>query len=70
VKEGKLRRGAASKPKKLKNRKPGDKTGYGSIRRLAIALQRLNLTFDTEIMKYTEMAGVLPIEFAKWDNAA
>lgn len=65
---GKLRRGAASKPKKPKDRKPGDRTGFGSIRRLAIALQRLNLTFDTEIMRYGEMIGVLPKEFAKWSD--
>lgn len=69
VRDGKMRRGAASKPKSLKTRKPGDKTGYGSIRRLAIALQRLNLTFDTEIMKFTEMVLVLPKEFAKWRDA-
>ena len=69
MQNGKLRRGAASKPKKPRDRKPGDRTGFGSIRRLAIALQRLNLTFDTEIMKYGEMIGVLPKEFAKWSDA-
>lgn len=66
---GKLRRGAASKPKKPKDRKPGDRTGFGGIRRLALALQRLNLTFDTEIMRYGEMVNVLPKEFAKWIDA-
>lgn len=66
VRDGKLKRGATSKPKKPKNRKPGDRTGFGGIRRLAIALQRLNLTFDTEIMRYSEMIGLLPKEFAKW----
>lgn len=68
MKDGKLKRGAASKPKKPKDRKLGDRTGFGSIRRLAIALQRLNLTFDTEIMRYGEMIGVLPKEFAKWSD--
>lgn len=68
MQNGKLKRGAASKPKKPKDRKPGDRTGFGSIRRLAIALQRLNLTFDTEIMWYGEMLGVLPKEFARWSD--
>jgi len=67
--DGKLRRGAASKPKKPKDRKPGDKTGFGCIRRLALALQRLNLTYDTEIMLYGEMVKVLPKEFAKWSES-
>lgn len=68
MQNGKLKRGAASKPKKPKDRKPGDRTGFGSIRRLAITLQRLNLTFDTEIMRYGEMIGVLPKEFARWSD--
>ena len=70
VKEGKLKRGASSKPKKPKDRKPGDRTGFGSIRRLAIALQRLALTFDTEIMLSDQLLGVLPKEFAKWSASA
>ncbi len=64
--EGKMRRGAASKPKKPKDRKPGDRTGFGSVRRLAIALQRLDLTYDTEDMDSAQMSAVLPKEFAKW----
>jgi hypothetical protein len=66
VRKGKLKRGASSKPVKLKNRKPGVITGFGSARRLAIALQRLDLTYDTEIMGSTELIIVLPKEFAKW----
>lgn len=66
VDEGKLKRGAASKPKKPKDRKPGDRVGLGSVRRLALALQRLDLTFDTEIMDATLMRTVLPKEFARW----
>lgn len=68
ISEGKVRRGAASKPKKKKLRKIGDKTGYGSVRRLAIALQRLDLTYDTEVMKSSEITGVLPREFNKWQT--
>lgn len=64
LKDGSLKRGAASKPKKPKDRKPGDRTGFGSVRRLAIALQRLNLTYDTEIMNSHQMAIILPKEFA------
>lgn len=65
----KLRRGAASKPKKPNERKPGDRTGLGSARRLAIALQRLDLTYDTEIMDSSSIRVVLPREFARWDKA-
>jgi hypothetical protein len=66
VENEKIRRGAASKPKKKKLRKQGDKTGYGSVRRLAIALQRLDLTYDTEVMDSEQIAEVLPREFSKW----
>jgi hypothetical protein len=68
VHDGKLKRGAASKPKKPKDRKPGDRVGLGSVRRLALALQRLDLTFDTEVMNATLMQAVLPREFAKWSQ--
>lgn len=70
MREGKLRRGAASKPKKLRQRKPGDRTGFGSIRRLSIALQRLDLTFDTEQLDSVGLISILPREFAKWKDEA
>lgn len=66
VRDGKLRKGASSKPKKLRNRRPGDRTGLGSARRLAIALQRLDLTYDTEEMNANDIVAVLPKEFIKW----
>lgn len=69
IKDGKLKRGASSKPKKPKERKPGDRTGMGSVRRLAIALQRLDLTYDTEVMGSPQMRMVLPKEFSKWGSA-
>lgn len=68
--DGKLRRGAASKPKKAKDRKAGDRTGLASVRRLAITLQRLDLTYDTEEMPSSLMQSVLPKEFAKWNRGA
>jgi hypothetical protein len=64
--DGKLKRGASSKPKKPKDRKPGDSTGLGSVRRLAIALQRLDLTYDTEEMESEQMRAVLPKEFGRY----
>lgn len=66
VANGHLKRGAGSKPKRPRDRKPGDRTGFGSVRRLAIALQRLDLTYDTEAMVTALMLSVLPKEFAKW----
>ena len=70
VKDGKLKRGASSKPKKPKDRKSGDRTGFGSARRLAVALQRLDLTYDTEKMAAEQMKVVLPREFDKWGTEA
>jgi hypothetical protein len=66
VRDYKLRKGASSKPKKAKLRKQGDKTGLGSARRLATALQRLDLTYDTEVMEADSIVSVLPKEFGKW----
>lgn len=67
VADGMLKRGASSKPKPPKDRKPGDRAGLGSVRRLAVALQRLDLTYDTEDMESGQMKAVLPKEFAKWN---
>jgi len=69
LRDGKLRKGASSKPKKLRHRKSGDRTGFGSARRLAIALKRLDLTYDTEIMDATGIVAVLPKEFNKWSSS-
>jgi hypothetical protein len=67
--DGKLKRGAASKPRKPKDRLPGDRVGLGSARRLALALQRLDLTYDTEVMDAAAIKGVLPKEFSRWATA-
>lgn len=64
---GTLKRGASSKPKKPKDRKPGERSGLGSVRRLAIALQRLDLTYDTDEMLASQMKQVLPLEFKKFN---
>jgi hypothetical protein len=66
ITDGALKRGASSKPKKPKDRKPGERTGLGSVRRLAIALQRLDLTYDTAEMLAFQMKLVLPKEFKKY----
>ena len=69
IKNGKLVAGAASKLKPIKLRAPNDKSGLGSVRRLALALQRLDLTFDTEEMTSEDMKKVLPKEFNKFNLA-
>jgi hypothetical protein len=66
INNGTLKRGASSKPKKPKDRKPGERSGLGSVRRLAIALQRLDLTYDTDAMLASQMKLVLPKEFRKF----
>lgn len=64
--KGQIRLGAASRPKKQAKRKPGDMTGFGGADRLALSLQRLDLTYDTEVMGATNLIGILPREFSKW----
>lgn len=67
---GRLRRGAGSKPKSPKQRPPGDRTGFGSSRRLGVALKRLDLTWDTEEMGATQLVSVLPKEFRGFGRSA
>ncbi len=66
IKNGKLVSGASSKPKPPKLRLPNDRAGFGSVRRLAIALQRLDMTYDTEEMNPEDIKQVLPKEFNKF----
>ena len=63
---GTLVKGVATKPKKPSQRKLGDKGGLGGARRLALALQRLDLTFDTEAMSANGLVALLPKEFSRW----
>lgn len=67
--DGTLKRGAASKPKNPLDRKPGDNTGKGSIRRLPIALKRLDLTYDVEVLAPDELVALLPREYSRWTRA-
>jgi hypothetical protein len=64
--DGKIRKGATSKPKKPKDRKAGDSTGKGSIRRLPLALRRLDLTYDVDALTADGLIALLPKEYSKW----
>jgi hypothetical protein len=66
---GRLRPGARSKPKPAKDRPRGDRKGFGSSRRLGVALKRLDLTWDTEQMEARELVAVLPREFERFAPA-
>ena len=66
--DGKLHRGAAVRPKRASKRKPGDKKGFGGARRLAVALERLDRVFDTEVMPAAQLRPTLPMEFSKWTS--
>jgi hypothetical protein len=68
--DGSLKRGATSKPKKPKMRKPGDEAGKGSIRRLPIALKRLDLTYDVEVLSPSDLISLLPKEYSRWTRSA
>jgi len=63
---GKIKKGATSKPKKPKDRKPGDLSGKGSIRRLPLALRRLDLTYDVDALTSGELVAMLPREYERW----
>jgi len=61
--DGKLRRGAASRVRPIKKRKPGETIGKGGVARLALAVRRLCRTYDTHILGTAEMIDLLPKEF-------
>jgi hypothetical protein len=67
--DGKLYKGASSRAKAARKRKPGDRRGLGGAGRLALTLQRLDLTYDTEVMQASELVPVLPKEFQKWTKS-
>ncbi|MBL8278247.1 MAG: hypothetical protein JNL93_16225 [Pelomonas sp.] len=61
--DGKLRRGAASRVRPIKKRKPGETIGKGGVARLALAVRRLCRTYDTHILGTADMIDLLPKEF-------
>lgn len=63
LRDGKVVRGAASRVKPLKRRKPGETRGRGGVARLAVAVRRLDRTYDTRALTTAEMLKVLPREF-------
>jgi len=63
VRDGKVKRGIATKPKPADTRPFGDKAGRGGARRLAVALDRLQLTYDVEMMSGQQILEILPKEF-------
>jgi hypothetical protein len=60
---GKLRRGAASRVRPARKRKPGETIGRGGVARLAIAVRRLCRTYDTHHLETSAMLELLPREF-------
>lgn len=68
--DGKIKKGATSKPRRPKDRKPGDQTGKGSIRRLPLALRRLDLTYDVDELSPNELISMLPREYERWTSTA
>lgn len=63
---GSLKRGWSTRAKKPLERKPGDRAGKGGVRRLVVALSRLDLTYDTHDMSGPATVEVLPVEFSRW----
>lgn len=65
---GNIKKGATSKPKKPKDRRPGELAGKGSIRRLPIALRRLDLTYDVDALEPSQLVAMLPREYERWSK--
>ena len=63
LKDGKLRRGAASRVRPIKKRKPGETIGKGGAARLALAVRRLCRTYDTHVLETSDLIDLLPKEF-------
>jgi hypothetical protein len=66
--DGKLRRGAASRVRPFKKRKPGETIGKGGVARLALAVRRLCRTYDTHILGTADMINLLPKEFKNFST--
>lgn len=66
MRDGKLKRGAASRAKPAHKRKPGDRSGRGNVARLALAVRRLCRTYDTHELPTSEMLLLLPKEFSSF----
>lgn len=64
--DGKLIKGAASRLKPARKRRPGDRGGRGNVARLALAVRRLCRTYDTHELPTNEMLQLLPKEFARF----
>lgn len=69
LREGKVVRGAASRVKPLKKRKPGETRGRGGVARLAVAVRRLDRTYDTRALTTEDMLKVLPREFQHFSSS-
>lgn len=70
LRDGKVMRGAASRTRPPKKRKPGETRGRGSVGRLAIAVRRLDRTYDTRSMNTNEMLKILPKEFEHFSKSS
>lgn len=69
LREGKVVRGAASRVKPLKKRKLGETRGRGGVARLAVAVRRLDRTYDTRALTTEDMLKVLPREFQHFSSS-
>lgn len=69
LRDGKVVRGAASRVKPLKKRKPGETRGRGGVARLAVAVRRLDRTYDTRALTTEDMLKVLPREFQHFSSS-
>lgn len=67
---GAVIRGAASRTRNPKKRKPGETRGRGGVARLALAVRRLYRTYDTHALSTAQMLELLPKEFQHFSEKA
>lgn len=64
--DGRPKRGAAARVPSAGKRRPGDRRGRGGVARLALAVRRLSMTYDTLGMQPDQLLGLLPREFDRF----
>ncbi len=67
--DGSVKRGATSQRTKEGRRDPKSKAGLGGVRRLPFTFKQFERTYNLRQMTETEIAGLLPTEYQKWQTA-
>lgn len=64
--DGSVKRGATSQRSKEARRDPKSRAGLGGVRRLPFTFKQFERTYNLRQMTSAEIAGLLPVEYRKW----